>query len=112
MATFIAVILSKRVLPGRGRRASCDETAGSTGLGDGVIAGEANGATVLPGRDHTGPLGGLSCSGGRPNLELGGGTADAVPAPYVCYGKPGQGRSATRNKAEDFDGTKSPQKKE
>ena len=67
---FIAVISSKRALLGRGRRASCKETAGSTGLGDGVsgvIAEEAEGAAVLPGRGHSGPPGRRSRRGGGSN---------------------------------------------
>ena len=42
----------------------------------------------------------------------GGGTDDAMPVPHDRYGKPGRGRSATRNEAEGSDGTGSPQKKE
>ena len=47
---------AKRALPGRGPRASEDKCAGSEGLGDRTIAGEAKGASVLPGQGPTCPL--------------------------------------------------------
>ena len=80
---FIAAISSKRASLGRGRRASCEETAGSTGLGDGVIAEEAKGAVVLPGQGHSGPPGIRSRRGGGSNWEfvstrMGGRPGDAV----------------------------------
>ena len=43
---------------------------------------------------------------------VGSGTDGAVPAPHACYGKPGRGRSATRDEAEGSDGTRSSEEKE
>ena len=55
-AAFIAAILAKRALPGRGLRASQAKNTGSEGLGGGAIAGEAKGVSVLPGRGPARPL--------------------------------------------------------
>ena len=66
----IADMLSKRALPGRCCRASCEETVGSTGLGDGVsgvMVEEAEGAAILPGRGHLGPPGQRSRRDGGSN---------------------------------------------
>ena len=49
--------MAKSDRPRRGRRAFRDKNAGSLGVGDSVIAGEATGTAVLPGQGPTRPLG-------------------------------------------------------